>query len=189
MSEFIVFEGIDGSGKSSVLDLLQERLEKVHFTKEPTDSKTGMMAQRIATEETSPYMDLFLYLADRVEHTERIRERLDQDFHVVCDRYWGSTAAYQSAYDEIQLEYAESIQKPFIRKPNLTFLLDLNPKKALKRISERSIKSKYEKLDFLQQVRDNYLELAVNHDWKIIDAEKGLEEVKSDISRIIEKEL
>lgn len=188
MSNFVVLEGVDGSGKSSILELLEDRLEKVHVTKEPTDSEIGKMAQRIANKETSPYMELFLYLADRVEHTEDIRRKLDEGIHVVCDRYWGSTAAYQSAYDEIQLKYAESIQKYFILKPTLTFLLDLDPETALERISDRNIKSKYEKLDFLQRVRKNYLKLAERHNWKIIDSKRELKEVKSEILKIIEEE-
>lgn len=189
MAEFIVLEGIDGSGKSSISDMLKDRFEKVYLTKEPTDSEIGKMGQKIANEETSPYMDLFLYLADRVEHTEKIKKKLDEDFYVICDRYWGSTVAYQSAYDEISLEYIERIQEPFILEPNLTILLDLDPETALERISDRTLKSKYEELDFLQRVRENYLALAKRHDWIIIDAGKDLEEVKSEISQMIDREI
>ncbi|MBS3816239.1 MAG: dTMP kinase [Candidatus Thermoplasmatota archaeon] len=189
MSRFIVLEGIDGSGKSSIADFMSGNFEQVHLTKEPTDSEIGKLAQEIANRETSPYLDLFLYLADRVDHTERIRKKLDEGTTVICDRYWGSTAAYQSAHEDITLEYAEQIQRPFIFKPSLTLLLDLDPKTALDRISDRDIKSKYEEVEFLQTVRENYLTLAKKHDWIVLDAEKEMEDVKEEISEIIEGSL
>jgi len=187
MSNFIVLEGIDGSGKSSVARFFKEEHENVFLTREPTDLPAGELAQEAAHEETSPFKDLFLYLADRVEHTEMIKTKLDEDFTVICDRYWGSTAAYQAAYEEIELDYAEEIQRPFILKPDITFLFDLDPEISLKRLSERDQKSKYEKLDFLRKVRHNYLTLAERHDWIMIDAENSLEQVKKEFSTSVEK--
>ncbi len=186
MSNFIVLEGIDGSGKSSVAKFFEEKHEKVFLTREPTDFSIGKMAQKAAHEDTSPFKDLFLYLADRVEHTEVIKTKLDENFTVICDRYWGSTAAYQAAYEEIDLDYAEEIQEPFILKPDITFLFDLDPEISLERLSNRKRKSKYEKSDFLKKVRENYLTLAERHDWTIIDAEKSLQKVKNDFLNSIE---
>ncbi|MFO7991889.1 MAG: dTMP kinase [Thermoplasmata archaeon] len=183
MSYFIVFEGIDGSGKSSLIKKLDE--DDFYFTYEPTDSEVGKIADRIAGEKTSPYLDMFLYLADRVSHTAEIRDKLNSGSSVICDRYWGSTAAYQAAYDEISLDYAEEIQQPFILEPDITILFDLDPEVALARISGRSSKSKYEKLDFLNNVRDNYLTLAERHSWKVIDAEKTPDEVLSTVKDMI----
>ncbi len=180
MSYFIVLEGIDGSGKSSIGEFFKNDRENVLLTREPTDRPIGRFAQKIAHEKTSPFKDLFLYLADRVEHTEVIEKKLDENLTVICDRYWGSTAAYQAAYEEIELDYAEEIQKPFVLEPDITFLFDLDPKISVNRLSEREEKSKYEKLDFLKKVRQNYLTLAERHDWKVIDAEKSLKEVKKD---------
>jgi len=187
MSNFIVLEGIDGSGKSSLARFYKEEHEKVFLTREPTDLPAGSLAQKAAHEETSPFKDLFLYLADRVEHTEEIKTKLDENFKVICDRYWGSTAAYQAAYDEIELSYAEEIQMPFILKPDMTFLFDLDPEISLDRLSDREQKSKYERLDFLRKVRKNYLTLAERHDWIIINAEESLEKVKKDFFDSVEK--
>ncbi len=181
MSKFIVLEGIDGSGKSSVAEYLGGRFERVYITQEPSDSKPGILAQNIDDEETSPYLDLFLYLADRVEHTEDIRKRLDGGFDVICDRYWGSTAAYQSAHEEIDLKYAVDIQRPFVLEPSVTFLLDLDPEISLKRISSRQRKSKYERLDFLRKERKNYIKIAEDHHWTIIDADQDIAQVKKEI--------
>jgi len=187
MSNFIVLEGIDGSGKSSVARFFKEKYENVFLTREPTDLPAGKLAQKAAHENTSPFKDLFLYLADRVDHTEMIKTKLDENLTVICDRYWGSTAAYQAAYEEIELDYAEEIQRPFILKPDITFLFDLDPKISLHRLSDREQKSKYEKLDFLGKVRQNYIKLAERHDWIIIDAEKSLEDVKRDFLDSVEK--
>jgi len=187
MSNFIVLEGIDGSGKSSVARFFKEKYENVFLTREPTDLPAGKLVQKAAHEQTSPFKDLFLYLADRVEHTEKIKTKLDENFTVICDRYWGSTAAYQAAYDEIELNYAEEIQMPFVLKPKMTFLFDLDPEISLERLSNREQKSKYEKLDFLRKVRQNYLILAERHNWTIIDAGKNLEDVKRDFLDSVER--
>ncbi len=183
MADFIVLEGIDGSGKSSVAKFISKRFDKVYLTREPSDSETGRLAQKIARDDTSPFMDLFLYLADRAEHTERIKKKLAEGYDVVCDRYWGSTAAYQSAHDEIDLGYAVEIQKPFILKPSVTFLLDIDPDISLDRISHREEKSKYERLEFLKKVRKNYLEIAEEHDWIIIDVDQELHDVEKLIAK------
>lgn len=187
MADFIVLEGIDGSGKSSVARYLKERHDdSIELMREPTDSEVGKLVQKAAHEDTSPYYDLFLYLADRVEHTNYIDKKIEDGIDVICDRYWGSTAAYQSASDEVELSYAESIQRPFIREPDLTVLLDIEPEESLERISGREKKSKYEKIKFLRSVRENYRKLAERHDWKIIDAGEDLEKVKEEVSKLLQ---
>ncbi|MBS3781128.1 MAG: dTMP kinase [Candidatus Thermoplasmatota archaeon] len=188
MANFIVLEGIDGSGKSSVARFFREKHEEVFLTKEPTDLPVGRLVQRSAHEETSPFRDLFLYLADRVDHTENIKTKLDEGFTVICDRYWGSTAAYQAAYEMIELDYAENIQMPFILNPDLTILFDIDPEISLERITHRENRTKYEREDFLDKVRDNYLCLAKKHDWKIIDAKQSQKDVLLEVKELIYKE-
>ncbi len=182
-ARFIVFEGIDGSGKSSLIEKLDQH--DFYFTYEPTGSEVGQIADRIAGENTSPYLDMFLYMADRVSHTEDIRKKIESGKSVICDRYWGSTVAYQSAYDDISLDYAEEVQRPFILEPDITILFDLDPEVALERISGREIRSKYEKLEFLNKVRENYLILAEKHGWVVIDAENTPEEVFSRVESLL----
>ncbi|MFO7793244.1 MAG: dTMP kinase [Candidatus Saliniplasma sp.] len=187
MAMFIVLEGIDGSGKSSVVRSLKKFHPNYYFTQEPSDSEAGKLAKKAANRQHSPYLDLFLYLADRVEHTDNIKEILNNHKTVICDRYWGSTSAYQSASDEISLEYTESIQMPFILEPDLTILFDIDPETALERISNRDIKSKYEKMEFLKKVRENYLKLANKHNWPIIDAGQSPNEVLSQVKELIDQ--
>lgn len=188
MSRFIVFEGIDGSGKSSVGKYLEKKFDHLIFTKEPSDSEAGKLAQKAANRDHSPYLDLFLYLADRVEHTEQIKRWMAKDKDVLCDRYWGSTAAYQAAED-IDLSYIEYIQETFIHEPDLTILFDVDPEVSIERIESRDIKSKYEKVDYLQTVRKNYQILAERHDWVTIDASEPLKDVKENIYSLVKKEI
>ncbi len=187
MSIFIVLEGIDGSGKSSVGRLLLSDFEEMYLTREPTGCAVGRLAKRIAHKSTSPYYDLFLYVADRVHHTDRIKDILERGRDVVCDRYWGSTAAYQAAKSDIELEYLVNIQEPFILTPDITFLFDIEPEIGLERIQNREETSKYERVEFLREVRSNYLTLAEGHGWDIIDASDDLKKVYSDVKSIINK--
>lgn len=179
MSSFIVFEGIDGSGKSTAAQSIADDLVDVYLTREPTGSKVGVLANKVAYEESSPYHELFLYLADRAEHTEHIRKMLEKGKTVICDRYWGSTAAYQAAHGVISMNYLVDIQIPFVLKPDATFLFDLPVSTALERIaSSRDDTSKYERTVFLESVKSNYLELACDHDWIVVDACRGPDEIK-----------
>lgn len=186
MARFIVLEGIDGSGKSSIADLLYGNFSDVYLTSEPSDSKIGRMAEEIAHEDTSPFLDTFIYLADRVDHTEEIEEKLEEGKTVVCDRYWGSTAAYQAATGDIPLDYLIDIQKPFIKEPDLTILFDIDPTISLERIQRREIKSKYENLEYLSKVRENYLVLADRNDWETIEAESDISRVKEEVFSLID---
>lgn len=189
MCAFIVLEGIDGSGKSTVLEYLEDRLEGVHVTSEPTESPAGTLVSEAEKQDKSPYYDLFLFLADRVEHIEEIRELQSKGKTVICDRYWGSTCAYQAASSEIPLKYTEEIQEPFILKPDLTVLFDIDPGTALDRIQHRGDESKYERSDYLTRVRENYLELADRHGWQVIDAGRELEDVKEKVLSLVKNEL
>jgi len=189
MSKFIVFEGVDGSGKSSVCEYLKEKIDNLVLTREPSDSEAGKLAQKAANKDHSPYLDLFLYLADRVEHTEQVKIWLSEDKNVLCDRYWGSTAAYQAAAEDIELSYIEYIQETFIHEPDLTILFDVDPEVSIERIESRDIKSKYERVDYLQKVRKNYQILAERHDWVTIDASRPLDSVKENVYSLVKKEI
>ncbi len=165
---------------------LKKRYADIYITREPTHTKVGRLVKQMAHLKSSPYLDYFIYLADRVQHIEKIKRVLEDGRHVICDRYWGSSAAYQSAYDEITLGYAVQVQEPFVLKPDLTLLFDLEPKTAIERIEVRDTKSKYENIDYLKRVRENYLELASEHDWKVIDAGNEKDEVLEDIIDLVE---
>jgi len=166
-SLFITFEGIDGSGKSTICRMaaaeLRRRGTEVKETAEPTDTWTGK-AVRQSIREGNPITTALLFVADRANHAEQIRKWLDGGEIVVCDRYFDSTFAYQKAALAGKMRSPEKWLKAIhsfdFPKPDITFLFDIDPKVGLERISGREVKEKFEKLEFLKKVRKNYLALA-----------------------------
>lgn len=163
-AKFIVFEGIDGSGKTTVAKHVCDRLGgTARFTAEPYDRKfLG------AIEEMLPYSDedavaakALSFTADRALHTRAIRGWLGQGMHVVCDRYYMSTVAYQCAElgpkEERMRRWIRKINEPFTSLPDLVVYLDSSPEAALSRIGDRRSRLKeYERAEFLESVRANY---------------------------------
>ena len=191
---FLVFEGIDGSGKSTVARLMHERMNAAGrpsvLTAEPTDSWVGDMVRRGNREAASPFTETLLYVADRAEHTARIDRWLNEGKHVVCDRYMGSTIAYQSVTLRPHLgdsarEWLRSINAPFTLRPDVTFLLLLDPELAMERLGSRPGREKFEKLDFLRGVDDEYRRLAETDGYVVIDASRPLEEVAEAVWSVI----
>lgn len=188
---FFVFEGIDGSGKSTVARLMAERLERegrptVH-TAEPTDSWVGDMVRRGNAEAASPFTETLLYIADRAEHTAQIDRWLTDGKYVVCDRYVGSTLAYQGVTLRPYLagkavEWLKAINAPFTIRPTITFLLLLEPEAAMARLGSRPGREKFERLDFLRKVDALYRQLArEDPSYIVIDASLALEEVAATV--------
>ena len=202
VSGFITFEGIDGCGKTTVANLIAERLKQegigIILTKEPTDTWLGDAVRRSYAEDIHPYTEAFLFLADRATHTDWINEKLNNGNIVISDRYSDSTVAYQAAlfhqnFGDPMPEYVKWLQDvsgPIIRTPNITFLFDIDPEISLERIGNRGEKEKFETLDNLKLVRENYLAIAENSPhFKIIDATRTIEEVTEEVWNIIQKEL
>ncbi len=173
---FFTFEGIDGSGKTTASHSLARLLEQQHevvWTKEPTDTWLGDAVDRGVAEQCAAATSAFLFMADRVEHTMRIREWLDDGSMVLCDRYMDSTIAYQAVHlDKIEtpLAWLRGLHRPFCILPDLTFLFVLDPDVALRRIDDRAL-SPFEHNVFLQEVQDNYRRLAREEDrFVVLDA-------------------
>jgi dTMP kinase len=196
---FIVFEGIDGSGKTTQSKLLFELFSKegkqVIWTKEPTDGDIGsLLTNKYLKEVDLPIVDALLFAADREEHLkDMVIPALNQGKIVVSDRYYHSTLAYQQAQG-LDLRWLLELNKNFI-KPDLTIIIDLEPEMAIERIEKdkkRKIedRKKFEKLEFLKKVRKNFLDLPkILKDEKIvvIDGNKGKEEVFEDVVKEIKK--
>ncbi len=181
-SLFVVFEGIDGSGKSSVMRALTERLPAemdIILTAEPSDGPIGRML-REEMEELPPLAETLLFVADRAQHTAQIEEWLAEGHSVLCDRYYSSTLAYQSSALEGpsgDLNWLWEVNRPVILEPDLTILLDLDPATSLARTKGRDHVSKFEEEDFLGRVRQRYLDLAKERGFTVIDASASPAEV------------
>jgi dTMP kinase len=194
MTGFVVLEGIDGCGKSSVSKLLVERLGKrAVLTREPTDSWLGRAARRGDKERLSPYTDALLFMADRAQHTLEIKDLLRKRRTVVSDRYYHSTVAYQAAYleDVFEGDAFEWLLDANLRlslHPDLTILLVIPPELGLVRIKGRAELSRFERIGFLRKVHKNYLKLA-RRDRSIVkvDASRELEPVVDEVLKLVDR--
>jgi dTMP kinase len=158
----VTLEGLDGSGKTTVWEALQDVYPEATFTREPTnDSWYGEAVYRsIEDEDADPLAELFLYTADHADHLSRVIEpALERDDLVISDRYSDSRYAYQGATLETDgritrpLEYVVGIHRAFSVDPELTIYLDLDPETAATRAGTTN---KFERAAYLSRVRDNY---------------------------------
>ena len=189
---FIVFEGIDGSGKSSCMDDVASMLEKnmkdteIIKTAEPTRNEIGMLIR--SSPDITAEAEALLFVADRAQHTHEIKKWLENGKIVLCDRYYSSTMAYQSADLNgrcADARWLESIHSGVIIRPDLTLLFDIDPGTGLERIAPRGETSKFERFDYLKEVRNNYLEIAKKDGFTIIDAAKAKEDVLEEVLKHI----
>ena len=179
---YIVFEGIDGAGKSTQIQLLKEWLEANGFVVEtlvePTDSEVGKLIRRIlqrpdANDDDVQRVLALLFAADRMFIMDKLN---DESKIIISDRSFISSLAYQEP-----LEWVEEINK-YAKRPDLLILLDLDVKKSVARTSG---KDTFENEEFLTGVRDNYLNLVKNYEHQIIDANNGVNKVSSDIKKAV----
>ena len=194
MAGFVVLEGIDGCGKSSVSKLLAKRLgSKAVLTREPTDSWLGQAVRKGDAKKVSPYTDALLFMADRAQHTSEIRKLLAKGRTVVCDRYYHSTVAYQAAYlkDIFEGDAFRWLLDANLRislRPDLTVLLVIPPELGLERITGRARLSRFERLDVLKEVHKNYLRLArLDPSIVKIDATRELEPVVDEVLKLVKR--
>lgn len=164
---FITFEGIDGSGKSSLSKLvyqalLERGIEGVH-TCEPTDSFLGKSIREIvlhSQEKLSSSQQTLLFTADRISHVDWMKKQLETKRFVICDRYVHSTLAYQGV-DVKTFETVYTIHELYLKdfNPDVVFLLDIDPIISLSRLEDDK-RDNFEKVEFLRDVRKRYLKMA-----------------------------
>ncbi|HOZ83935.1 MAG TPA: dTMP kinase [Niabella sp.] len=166
---FIAFEGIDGSGKSTQVKLLSQRLEaeghKVYATFEPTDSRIGSIIRDIFSHrmEADHRTIAGLFVADRLDHllnkTNGILKKMSEGYTVITDRYYFSSYAYHGTHMNMDwVIEANSISADLLR-PDLNIYIDISPEVSMNRITKgRSQTELYETLDNLKNVREKYLE-------------------------------
>ncbi len=198
--KFIVFEGCDGSGKSTQLKLLANYLEskgeEVFLTREPTDSPFGSLIHscltgRVATDE---YTIAAMFAADRLDHIRNrsngILQKLGEGVTVLCDRFYFSSFAYNGGF--VPLEWVISLNTPAMEAitPDLTIFIDLSPEEAMGRVARRSEKERYETLEKQKLIRENYFALFERFKERekvaVVLSEKDKETTQANIRRIID---
>jgi len=185
MSIFVVIEGIDGSGKTTLAKALNDKLESenipVVLSREPTKGPHGKKIRELTkVNRPSPEEELRLFVEDRKEHVrDVIFPSLKDKKAVILDRYYYSTMAYQGA-SGISMDHVKKAHEDFIIDPDLLVILDLEVDEALARIEGRGAGDGFEKKDFLEKVLVNYRAIK-HHNLLILDASSTTEEMLEDI--------
>ena len=188
----ITLEGIDGSGKTTVAEALQDTLPEAMFTREPTDSWYGEAVERsIDDDGADPVAELFLYAADHADHLSRVvRPALEAGKVVVSDRYSDSRYAYQGAtLDGVvrrPMEYVRGVHEPFTRAPYATLYFDVPPETGAERAGATN---KFETAGYLAEVQANYERLVESDPDRFvrIDATRSPEAVVAAAEDVVER--
>ena len=195
---FITFEGIDGCGKTTQLELLDKYLRKKGYktiqTLEPGGSDIGKSLREILLHHkgyVSDICELFLYLADRAQHFETvILKNKNEGNMVLCDRHIDSTVAYQGFGRMGDIEKIDFLNNLATKnqKPDLTLLFDVDIETGQKRVGKEKDRLEKESLEFHKRVKEGDLKLAQKYPEriKVINANLGIDEVFLQVQKIIE---
>lgn len=196
---FIVFEGVEGAGKSTQIRLLREYLEREGYevvtTQEPGGTRLGRAIREILLnpefKEMDPKTEALLYLASRAQHvSEVIRPVLDQKKVVLCDRFFLSSLAYQGYGRGLGLKKITEINEWAVQglAPDFTFVLLLPVEEGLKRATRHRIdRIERESLDFHRRVQEGFLALAKSspQSLHVVDASRDREQIHHEIKEIV----
>jgi len=203
---FVSFEGIEGCGKTTQIDRLSDRLtnEGVGFmvTREPGGTAVGEGIRRILldsqTIHLTPEAELLLFYASRSQNIEeKIRPALERGDIVICDRFFDASLAYQGYGRRLSLELIHRLTDLVCRenRPEVTILLDIDPRTGLERARRRNAgqsqdegRFEGEDLAFYERVRNGYLDLAVRSPDRIqvVSGEGSIEEVAELVRTVLE---
>ena len=192
---FISFEGIDGCGKSTQIDLLAEYLTKqkkrIVKTEEPGGTQGSYEIRKILLRENnfhwSVETETLLFMAARNDHVEKvIKPAIEDNKIVICDRFIDSTMVYQGMRSVKAKNLSLMLFELIGINPDITFLIDMDPEIALNRALSRATgEDRFENygIDFQHQLRKNFLDIAHNHSEriKIIDGNQSPEHVATQI--------
>ena len=192
--KLITLEGIDGSGKSTITRFLNSHpdFSDAVFTREPTRSWIGDAVYKAIESDTDDLAELMLFTADHANHIATlIRPALEEGKIVISDRYSDSRYAYQGVTlrdrFEKPMEWVQQIHEGWTVVPDLTILFDIDPQISVRRCGKRGEQTKFEKIDLLSGVRENYLRLAEKEPERfiIIDTDRELKEIENDVLQAI----
>lgn len=197
---FIVFEGIDGAGKTTQIELLTKRLQgaghRVYRTAEPTESVSGGLlrdalsgvSKRTACEMAA------MFVLDRIFHNTNpvngIEKMLSDGVDVICDRYYYSSLAYQGSETDAEWVREMNLNCPEIRRPDLCIFLDLTPEQSMERIGKGRVTTEiYENTERLERVRRQFYSvfetLKDSDRICVVNAARTVEEIHEEIWKLI----
>jgi|TARA_B110000211_G_C14080871_1_gene554434 dTMP kinase len=177
---FIVFEGVEGCGKSfqskKLFNNLKKKKIKTLLTREPGGTKSAELIRNLilkdyfskeTKEKFDKYTDTLLYLAARNEHIKnKIKPALDAKNIVICDRFTDSTLAYQVFGKKVNINFINNAHKYILNglKPNITFILKVSTNSSRKRLAKRRTKNRYDNFaqSFYSKAQKSFLKIAKN---------------------------
>lgn len=196
--KFIVLDGLDGSGQSTMAELLSDYLKSEKnienvLTKEPTqDTETGKKIKEVlrASQKAEPMELQKLFAQDRAEHLEKvIIPALESGKFIICDRYFFSSLAFGSC-DGLDLDWLIRLNDGFLY-PDLTIVLKVRPEVCMERLDKKEGKKNiFEKTEKLKRAWETYEILPERFaDVAIIDGEKSIEEVFDKIKETVKEKI
>lgn len=193
---FITFEGADGCGKTTQMELLAEYLQKtgkdVVLTREPGGKGLGEKVREILLNyegDVSDRCESFLFLADRAQNIDTIvKPAIEQGKIVLCDRHTDSTIAYQGYGRGLDIQEINMLNNLATggKKPNLTFVFDIDVNTSMKRVGAKKDRLESAGIEFHNRVRSGYLKLAQQEPEriKVIDATESVEQIHNQVTKI-----
>lgn len=201
---FITLEGVEGAGKSTLMDYIADVISKagheVVLTREPGGTKTGEQIRDILLDNSNKLSndtELLLMFAARAQHIQQIiNPALSEGKIVVCDRFTDASYAYQGGGRGIEHTRIRVLEEWVQQglQPDLTILFDLDVETGLRRAGKRGEADRFEQEEksFFERIRACYLDMAKQYAerYRVIDSAKSLDEVKQQIKNVLmEKEL
>ena len=198
---FITFEGTDGCGKTTQIEILKRYLDekgyKVVLTREPGAKGLGEKLREILLNydgDVSSNCESFLFLADRAQHIDMlIKPAIERGEVVLCDRHTDSTVAYQGygrGLDLDQIRMLNDIATNGV-KPDMTFVFDIDIATAQKRVGKTKDRMESAGIEFFKRVRQGYLEIAKSEPErvKVLDATQTIETIANQVKEYIDTKL
>ena len=199
MSLFITFEGADGCGKTTQIELLDKYLQEKGFktlvTREPGAKGLGEKLREILLNydgEVSPNCESFLFLADRAQHVDCvIKPALKKGIIVLCDRHTDSTVAYQGYGRQLDIEQIKNLNKIAVNglKPDLTIVFDIDIETSMQRVGKPKDRMESAGTEFFNRVRNGYLAIAKEEPnrVKVINSADSIENIHKQVVGLVKK--
>ena len=199
---FIVFEGIDGAGKTTQINLLANYLREqgraVYCTAEPTESVSGgLLRDALSGVSRRTVCEMAaMFVFDRINHNVNpvngIQKMLADGFDVICDRYYYSSLAYQGSGTDPEWVGNMNLNCPEIMRPDVCIFLDLTPEQSMARINRgRATQEIYENEEKLTQVRNQFYrvfeDLKDRDHIQVVNAYRTVEEIHADIVKLTDQ--